>query len=469
MVNLPLELFRAVLRKATAVHGAFDYPAEMWDEHDKTVEDLIEQSFKTKLALSLVSKLVHQLSQEFLYEIIRIRNPEHIRPLVLLLKLHEEGCTSRGWWCRRLDVSLKHWSIGWRDGRFTLWGLLQACPRLVDLRILLRHCYPRSMRVNRFDFTPPRYCVTPTLLQTIATLYGPTLRHLTLGWRVAIPFTLAKTLLAHLPALEACRLDNVRVPRPAQPPVIWTFANPTGAYNMDPGFFIPGDEEWTEEEEEEPDPDPYGSGRDSWGSSEEDSENEGTDKSNEREEYRTALASSTWPHGHEIVFLPRLRVLRCSHIFPDIGRWQLPALRNVSFGHQGYESAEASYDMIIEALSKAAHNITHFAYLGPTKIDIWRIVHILPCVSHLHICTSSLLENSSLSAVHSALLSISISPDTYHEQRVSDILRALAEHIESGFLPTLQSIHVLGGKLENLALRTERFATIGVKLHYVMD
>ncbi|KZO96392.1 hypothetical protein CALVIDRAFT_555143 [Calocera viscosa TUFC12733] len=463
MDDLPLELVRAILREATAVPGAFDYPTANFEAHDKTVDGLIEASFKTKLALSLVSKTVNQLNEEFLYEIVHVRKLEHIRPLVLLLRSDADRRIPRGWYCRRLEVTLVPWDVrhDWNDGRHTLWGLAPCCPQAIDLRITIGHP-PRRGGYSLGAYRTP-YAVSTTLLQTITSLQGPKLRYLALQRRVRIPFSLASQLLARLPVLEGFTFHGLRR---VKRPVAWTIASPTPVSLL--GVDVP--EEVTDDSifEEE---DEYGSGH---LSSIVDSDNGAQDAIHieltaEHHEYKAAIKSSKWP-GHPMeVLLPRLRILRCTNFGPAVSTWKVPALEKLVIGTHGYESAADICDTLVHWLKPQAGSITYFTYDGGPALDIWSIVPLFRHMTWLQFPINGLLEDSRLSTAHSTLESIVLVREWSNraQSMVTACLVKLAEQVEAGSLPALRDVCLLDtkGTSPDLDELVVRFRGFNVKLY----
>jgi hypothetical protein len=137
-MNLPLEIVRLVIGEATRVPAAFDTSFKVSiSEHVETVADSIRESMKTKLALCLVSKSFHDMTIEFLYEIITLRQLQYANPLVNLLRRKTKSCKQYcGWWCHRLEITIgegsnEYYGEMWPRDVHTLWTLVYSCPRLV--------------------------------------------------------------------------------------------------------------------------------------------------------------------------------------------------------------------------------------------------------------------------------------------------------------------------------------------------
>lgn len=91
---LPSEIIRLVIREATSAPAAFDTSFEATVSEDfEAVTDAIRESMKTKLSLCLVSRSFHEITVEFLYEIITVQQLEGYNPLIALLRCKYSPCS----------------------------------------------------------------------------------------------------------------------------------------------------------------------------------------------------------------------------------------------------------------------------------------------------------------------------------------------------------------------------------------
>lgn len=105
---LPMEIVRLIMREATKTHNAFDTSLDAVVCSSRGVclhEQWLGDSFKTKLALSLVSHEFHAIVEEYLFECIRMTRDRDVIQLSTLIPA--PSCPNpsilRGQWCRKIN------------------------------------------------------------------------------------------------------------------------------------------------------------------------------------------------------------------------------------------------------------------------------------------------------------------------------------------------------------------------------
>jgi len=213
-MHFPSEIHQLIIQAATCVPEAFDTSFDaILNEDLQSVLDTIHKSMLTRSTLSLVSKLFHELVEEFLYEIIIIYRFDYIPHLAKLLQSHGRRGRLRGSWCRRLDLRLGTGVIdyndnAWYEGGHTIWGLIPACPNVI---ILFCHIWQRRASLfGRTGIMPIcGHLTNPALWKAIASTCGPNLQRLDL-FGLSIRMDRVEMLLRYCTNLVACRLIHVR-------------------------------------------------------------------------------------------------------------------------------------------------------------------------------------------------------------------------------------------------------------------
>ena len=215
-MHIPTEICQTIIRAATCVPEAFDSSFDsILHEDRESVVKAIQKSMSTKAALSLVSKLFHELAEEFLYEIIFVSRFDHIPHLTKLLQSQPNNNPSHkayGLHCRRLEISLGTGAVdykdqAWDEGGHVLWGLIPACP---NVTVLICRVW-RRIRPGAFLLGCPKlpHVTNPVLWKIIASTCGPHLRRLELfGLSMRMDHT--EMLLRYCTKLEVCHLVHVR-------------------------------------------------------------------------------------------------------------------------------------------------------------------------------------------------------------------------------------------------------------------
>ncbi|KZO94531.1 hypothetical protein CALVIDRAFT_538983 [Calocera viscosa TUFC12733] len=203
--TLPVEIVRSIIRLATDVPVAFDTsPESVLDGDRDETRRLIIDSIKTKLSLSIVSKLFHILVDEYLYEIILVTDIPRYESLrsfaAFLRKKRCDDVRSRGERVRRLELNFQedagYWSTSWD----LLWGLLPACP---NLEALLFQPQVLSMHWPWAIFCSEQF------MRNIARRYGGTLRKLEIGRGIIVPQHCIQAMLACMENLEVICIPDV--------------------------------------------------------------------------------------------------------------------------------------------------------------------------------------------------------------------------------------------------------------------
>lgn len=212
---IPTEICQIIIKVATCVPEAFDSSFHsILHEDRESVVKAIQKSMSTKAALSLVSKLFHELAEEFLYEIIFVNRFDHIPHLAKLLQSQPNrhpSCKAYGLHCRRLEISLGTGSIdykdqGWYEGGHVLWGLIPACPNVTTL---ICHVWAKRTRESLLRCPNVPHLTNPALWKIIASTCGPHLKRLEL-FGLSMRMDRAEMLLRYCTKLEVCHLVHIR-------------------------------------------------------------------------------------------------------------------------------------------------------------------------------------------------------------------------------------------------------------------
>jgi hypothetical protein len=212
---IPTEICQTIIKVATCVPEAFDSSFHsILHEDRESVVKAIQKSMSTKAALSLVSKLFHELAEEFLYEIVFVNRFDHIPHLAKLLQSQPNrhpSCKAYGLHCRRLEISLGTGAIdyeeqGWHEGGHVLWGLISACP---NVTILICHVWARWSRDSLLRRPNAPHLTNPALWKIIASTCGPHLKRLEL-FGLSMRMDRAEMLLRYCTKLEVCHLVHIR-------------------------------------------------------------------------------------------------------------------------------------------------------------------------------------------------------------------------------------------------------------------
>ncbi|KZT54136.1 hypothetical protein CALCODRAFT_500270 [Calocera cornea HHB12733] len=429
MDKLPPELIRDIFREATVVPGCLEIRLGSNAEDEDQLTSRVERSYWTKHSLSLVSKLFHELADEYLYEYIHIRRHKHIRALVRALRSLSFDRQPRGRWCRRLVLAFALWDVPWNWGGITLWGLLPSCPRLLDLHCYLNHDYAPY----RNEFEQWRFPVSPALAQILVALHGSRIRSLRLGWHMAITPELLERMLSHMPALRVFAIGYLQTRSPFPPP-----AQPLPEVSEE-------EMAYTEADEAEFDP------------------------VEELKEYREAAKTAEWPTESSAVFLPRLKRLDCSNFTPDIAHWHLPQLQEVTAGFDSrYLDRSDLVRLVLDiALQPHAATITHFTHASRPRIDIWSFVaEILPNIVHFGCVIRAIWAQADLLAPLPKLQTITIIRAPNYTVDVLNFLFGVKRFVEAGLLPSLQIIRFAGDRegTPSLVQSKEIFRKLGIRL-----
>ncbi|KZT54889.1 hypothetical protein CALCODRAFT_556714 [Calocera cornea HHB12733] len=237
--TLPVELVRYIIRLATDVPIAFDtrHESVMDEDRTRTRREIVE-SLRTKRSLSLVSKSLHILVDEYMHEIILLTRFPGCTALQLFASFlrttrrhhtPRQRIRPRGERVRRLELDFRvnsPWTTSWDS----LWGLLPACPN-VELLIFQPVCQAWmlewSLGVRNGDgplfhgrdclgFDHPSgavYSVTcsEVFARTVTKKYCGTLRRLELAQSCELPEPYLQPMLSGLPNLEVIRSAHLQV------------------------------------------------------------------------------------------------------------------------------------------------------------------------------------------------------------------------------------------------------------------
>jgi hypothetical protein len=212
VLSLPFEIIRACIRLATSLPQPFETSFEATlNEEGHDIHPTIYEAMPTKLACSRVCKTFHEITDEFLYEAIILKEHHRARPLArLLARKSPESRMTRGEYCRRLDVYVGHGRLwkgeDWAWGSFTLWGLIPPCP---NLRILIISPM-RIPPINRSQSMSKYLAIDEdaTLWKCIAATCGPRLTRLDVNYVDIRPSDL-RMLLRACPKLQIASFNGV--------------------------------------------------------------------------------------------------------------------------------------------------------------------------------------------------------------------------------------------------------------------
>jgi hypothetical protein len=216
-MKLPLEIVHLVIREATCVPAAFDTSFNASISEDvEAIADAIRESMKTKLALCLVSRSFHDMAIEFLYEIITLHQLTVDHPLVTLLHHKSKPETPhRGWWCRRLQITLGEAGADKYEGsgngrRIAIYYGYWSMP-VRDSLFFSALCIAVHADVH---FMPIRFLIPRALFQSIASNCSQTLKRMEIHGNTTIRLDRVELLLKACTALEVFRIEHLE---PYQP------------------------------------------------------------------------------------------------------------------------------------------------------------------------------------------------------------------------------------------------------------
>ena len=451
-MHVPPELLHKILRQATVVPEAFDTSFEaVLHEDREAILKAIQTSMFTKTSLSLVSKLFHDLVEEFLYEIVSIRRFVHVPPLSKLLRSQTTygwGTTkTHGQQCRRLEICLGtggsdvYQDTAWYEGGHTLWGLIAACP---NINILLCRIWAkdRSQAISHRILTLP-HLTHISLWKLIASTCGPQLRRIEL-FGFSIRMDRVEMMLRYCTMLEVCHLVHV----------------------------LPySDEEQIYDSEEPASIEiPFFRGTCIV-----------TDNTNgrpsqlfdelARSEFKNAKTHTSWPACslESPYTLPSLHTFHIDEFNPRVSQLNMPALQHLGL-YEGDLDAETMAEYILASCSFFPRTLTHLSF-GDYKVPLELILNAFPHITKL--CLHYTWEHTGLSAVKNPHTSLSVVEYVCHDslENMSYHVGDLLSVAESGMLPALREVAVVrwerkGRKDENLPVEKFRIlgVTLGVKL-----
>jgi len=447
-MHVPPELLHKILREATVVPEAFDTSFEaVLHEDREAILKAIQTSMFTKTSLSLVSKLFRQLVEEFLYEIVTIRQFIHVPPLSKLLQNHTTyGLGTgkpHGQQCRRLEICLGtggsdvYEDTAWYEGGHTLWGLIAACP---NISILLCRIWAkdRSQLAITHRFVTVPHLTHLSLWKLIASTCGPRLRRIEL-FGFSIRMDRVEMMLRYCTMLEVCHLVHV-LP-------YW-------------------DEEQIYDSEEPASIEiPYFRGP-----------HIVTDNTNgspsqlfdalARSEFKNAKTNTSWPtYSLEPPYtLPSLHTFHIDEFNPRISQLNMPALRHLGL-YEGDLDVGTMAEYILASCSSFPHTLTHLSF-GDNAVPSEVILNAFPLITKL--CFHYTWEHSALSVVKNPHTSLRVIEYVCHgsSENMAYHIRDLLSVTEFGMPPALREVAVVrwekGRKDENLPV--EKFQILGVAL-----
>jgi hypothetical protein len=444
-MHVPPEILHKIFRDATVVPEAFDtsFDAVLCEDRE-AVFKAIQTSMIAKTSLSLVSKLFHCIVEEFLYEIVSIRQLIHLP----LLSKNLRNQTTYGWrttkphgqQCRRLEICLGTYAskdTAWYEGGHTLWGLIAACP---NINILLCRIWAKGTRsqgaITRRVSTLP-HLTDVSLWKLIASTCGPHLRRIEF-FGFSIRMDRVEMMLRYCTMLEVCCLVHVRPysdeeqiydseePASIKIPL---FNGPHIVSDRTPGrpsqLF-----------------DPLA-----------------------RREFENAKTNTSWPTCSlkPPYTLPSLHTFHIDRFNPRISQLNMPTLRHLGL-YGGEETGMA--ECIFTSCSSFLDTLTHLS-IGDDTVPLELILNAFPHITEL--CFHYAWDDSAVPTVTNPHTSLSVVKYICH-----DSIENMAYHIgdllsvtESGMLPALREVLVVhwegkGQNDENLPV--EKFRILGVAL-----
>lgn len=443
MASLPHEILRRILHFATVVDGALDTSFDGVQNEDRNeIARAISRSMRIKRNLALVSRLFHSMMDEFLFELVRLKDPAKARPLAKLLRQDICGKPRRGWWCRRLELDFQDNGDSWPHASFTLWGLIPACPRLIYLRLHLEH-------LNKYygpdgqeeESHAQAYCfrLTDILLKLIASNLANTLCRLELTGQASTLFEDFERLMSCLPHLECCRVlgvedaalsDHVRTHHKGYNPYRPSIPVPRRTLHR-------------------------------------------CNDEQEKEEYESALRDAFWPTPEALTAgprhpsLPRLHTLHLSDLREEAEQWHMPALAAIGAGFHTWTGTPLKRADQIRAVigerSPTIRSLTCYGTLGD-GIDVWGLSIALPNLEYLECHLADSGFESELSVPLRKLRIIKIFRNLANDTGHNLLLHEIYSYRELGFLPALERLYVTGPNRPGQAavVLVQEFGAVGV-------
>ena len=407
-------------------------------EDTETVNHAIRESMKTRLSICLISRSFHEMTIEFLYEIITVRQLRGDSPLIALLR--NKGTPDgppRGWWCRRLQISIGEGSEpygGWIEDHHVLWALVHACPKLVIFLCAVRH-NPGVIRWCT-TFGPMRFRMPRTLLQTIASNCSLTLKRIEIHGNLTIRMDRVELLLKACALLEVVRIECVEL--------------------FDPEWHV-----YDSPYESDPDEDDLESDR---------IDDLRLDDEVMKESW-LARESVTWPTDtrRQHTVLSNLHTLEMYPFYSYHGILTLPALCCVGARLHMRTNPEVSKTILDQALGDTYQRLTHVTYWGPTTI-IWDILDRFPSVTDF---TFGAILNNNPAVVsprhHRSLSNINLIWSTYYPEATTDFLTMIAQAVADGIFPSLRVVRVCEYRPQIDQAQIDQFSQLGLALEFTVD
>jgi hypothetical protein len=428
-MNLPVEIIWFIIRIATCVPAAFDTSFDASIGEDvSAVTNAIQESMKTKLALSLVSRSFHDIVIEFLYEIVTLHELRWVKTLVSLLHTNRADKQCRGWWCRRLQITVgeeheEYSGDTWLEGRHTLWGLIPACPRLIVLLCAVR------FNAEFMRQTPTGCRIPRTMFQLIASKYSQTLRRMEIYGNTTTRLDMMALVLKTCTAMEVFRIEELE----GQWPV---YDSPNESCH-------------------------------------DEADDEGIDAVDAETliQCRLARDNARWTTTtvRQKVTLSNLHTLEIYPFNLSQETLSFPALRRVGARLDVMTHTEASLAILDKGLADIYPNLTHVGYWGPTHV-LSDVLGRFPNMEDLVFgATPPYNLAMFISFHHAKLSSISLTGNHYYSF-VPKYLSAIANVASDGLLPSLRKVRVWECDEKEIdPIRISRFTRLGIALEFTYD
>lgn len=443
-MHIPTEICQTIIKAATCVPEAFNSSFDSYLHEDReSVVKAIQKSMSTKAALSLVSKLFHELAEEFLYEIIFVNRFDHIPHLAKLLQ-SQSGChSSRGAYglhCRRLEICLGTGTIdykdqAWYEGGHVLWGLIPACP---NVTILICHVWARRARAGLLRCPNVPHLTNPALWKIIASTCGPHLRRLEL-FGLSMRMDRVEMLMQYCTKLEVCHLVHIR-----------PFTDGETYDGEEPTFQQPSGVRSSCVVQDEIRGEPSGFFD---------------------QETREGLAKTkngvSWPPCSlgPPYSLPFLHTLHMDQFTPRIAQLDMSNLRALSI-HPATSSREVITRDISSTNWSSATSLTHLSYCG-YPIALQTFLDCFPNIKELSLHYKYEEDvQSVVTKPHHSLSVIKFCSVYYRHVNLSNHVADLLSVAQSKMLPSLTSVLITRGRIakDDGGLPWGKFRTLGITL-----
>lgn len=203
--GLPIEVWDAIFQEAAALPDDFYGDRVALGKPGRNPSDAWTKPYAMKCTLRLTCRLFRDIVTRRLFEVLILESTKGLDRLVRLLQLASPDGQTFGHSCKVINLHLWQRCIQWTTGRETLWGIFDACPNVVDLRISIVNYRAGSPHM----LGGGQYYVPVQFLQKVACTYGPSLKRFELTGTFNVHIRDLERFLSCCPALEHCRLTGL--------------------------------------------------------------------------------------------------------------------------------------------------------------------------------------------------------------------------------------------------------------------